>query len=267
MTAEEMVATPAGKIAAKTIVPSILPADDEPALRRWIFAAAVVVLVHAAIVFWILYVRESEMAGAPPAVIMIELPPMDVAPPQNTPLDVPEGPEMTEATPEVVEEQQVIPVPELPSAAKPNVVLLAPRKPKPKPKKIVKEVPEKVVKHDLLNPRTTAPKHSEARQGPKAASRQGTSGAGASISNWQSQVIAQLLRHKPSGGADTGTARVSFTLTRSGHLIGSSLAGSSGSSVLDQKALAMVRASNPFPAAPPNYTGGFSFTVPVNFHH
>ena len=40
-----------------------------------------VVLVHAAIVFWLLYIRELQSAGAPPAAIMIELAPLDVAPP------------------------------------------------------------------------------------------------------------------------------------------------------------------------------------------
>ena len=44
---------------------SILPAEDEPSLRRWLFAAVAVVLVHAAIVFWILYVRDFRVGRDP----------------------------------------------------------------------------------------------------------------------------------------------------------------------------------------------------------
>ena len=66
---------------------------------------------------------------------------------------------MTEAEPEEVEQPPVIPVPELAPAPKPNVVLMTPHKPKPKPKKIVKEVPKPVVKptHEPPAPRTSAP--------------------------------------------------------------------------------------------------------------
>jgi hypothetical protein len=71
-----MVASPAAVMAAKTAVQSIIPADDEPVLRRWIFAAAVVVLVHAAIVLSVLYVRDLRPAGVQPEAIMIELAPV-----------------------------------------------------------------------------------------------------------------------------------------------------------------------------------------------
>ena len=131
-----------------TVAKTVLPADEEPWLRRWMFAAATVVLVHAAIVFWLLYIRELQSAGAPPEAIMIELAPLDVAPPAQTIPDVTPGPQMTEAEPEDAEQPQTIPVPELPPVPKPNVVLMAPPKPKPKPKKFVKEVPKPVVKPD-----------------------------------------------------------------------------------------------------------------------
>ena len=83
-------------------------------------AAAAVILVHAAIVFWILYIRDLQSAGAPPAAIMIELAPLDVAPPTQSPAEVTPGPQMTEAQPEEVEQQQTIPVPELAPAPKPE---------------------------------------------------------------------------------------------------------------------------------------------------
>ena len=105
---------------------AILPADDKDSLRRWVFAASVVVLLHGAIVSWLMHVRDTSLAGAPPAVIMIELAPLDVAPPTETPPEVTPGPQMRQAEPEEAEPPQTIPVPELPPAPKPNVVLTTP---------------------------------------------------------------------------------------------------------------------------------------------
>ena len=80
----------------------------------------VVLLVHAVVVFWLLYTRDLYLAGAPPAAIMIELAPVDVAPPSETPPAAVPGPQMTEAQPEEAEQPQAIPVPELRPAPKPN---------------------------------------------------------------------------------------------------------------------------------------------------
>jgi hypothetical protein len=46
---------------------AILPADDKDSVRRWMFAASVVVLLHGAIVLWLMHVRETSSTGAPPA--------------------------------------------------------------------------------------------------------------------------------------------------------------------------------------------------------
>ena len=83
MTAAGMVSGTSANGVANTVANSVLPADDEPSLRRWLFAAVAVVLVHAAIVFWILYVRDMRAAGVQPEAIMIELAPVDVAPPSD----------------------------------------------------------------------------------------------------------------------------------------------------------------------------------------
>jgi TonB family protein len=71
-----------------------------------------------------------------------------------------------------------------------------------------------------------------------------------------SAIFAHLLAHKPSGGEAKGAVTVSFSLSRGGHLLGAHLAASAGSSALDQRALAMVRSANPFPAAPADVAGG-----------
>ena len=63
-----------------------------------------------------------------------------------------------------------------------------------------------------------------------------------------------------------GVARLSFTLSRSGQVTGSRLAGSSGVAALDAQATAMVRQASPFPAFPPEITqASMAFTIPVAF--
>ena len=78
---------------------------------------------------------------------------------------------MTEAQPEEPVQPQAIPVPELAPAPKPNVVLMPPRK--PKPKKIVKEVQKPVAKpvHEPAAPRTSAPPRASGNAAPRQRAR------------------------------------------------------------------------------------------------
>jgi periplasmic protein TonB len=251
--------------AAKTI----LLAKEDPALRRWIAAAAIVVAVHAGLILWLMRKHDVSVTGAAPAAVLIDLPPMQVSPPAETSPEVTEGPQQTKSEPEEVTPPQTMVSPELPPAQKPAAVLPSAPKPAPKPKKIVKENPKPVVKQtrEPPAPRTTAPKRSEAARGQmSAAPQRSLAGSGASAASWHSQIFAHLLGYKPAGGEATGTVSISFTLARSGRLLAARLVGSSGSSALDSKALEMVRRANPFPAAPTEVSGGsFAFTVPVRF--
>ena len=280
MTAEEMVANPAAAMAAKTAGPSIIPADDERALRRWIFAAAVVVLVHAAIVFWILYVRDLRPAGVQPEAIMIELAAVDVSPPDEASAVLAPGPQMTQATPEEAEQSPEIPVPELPILPKPNVVLLAPHKakpiekPKPKPKKIEKEIPKPTVKpvHQPPAPRTSAPPSPAAARGvhPSAGktAAQGSrpsAGGGGAHSNWSPRLsISRTYPEAARARGEQGTVRVSITFGRSGHAISAQVAGSSGSAILDQAALASARQAS-LPPLPPEMGSSITRIVPIRY--
>jgi periplasmic protein TonB len=200
-------------------------------------------------------------AGEPPAAIMIELAPVDVAPPTETPLEVTPGPQMTQADPEEVEEPQTIPVPELPPAAKPNVVLMTPHKPKPKPKKIVKEEPKPVVKptHEPPAPRTSA--------AARAASSRESSAA--EVAAWRSSWAAALswAKHYPDAArarGEQGTVRLALTIGRAGHVLAARIIGSSGSSELDAAALAMARNASGRPL-PPEMGASVSLVVPVRY--
>jgi periplasmic protein TonB len=244
---------------------AILPADEERALRRWLFAAATVAAVHLAIVFWLMHVRDRSLAGAPPAVIMIELAPLDVAPPTETPPEVTPGPQMRQAEPEANEPPQTMAVPELPPAPKPNVVLMTP--PKPKPKKIVKELPKHVVKpvREPPAPRTSAP-HRAATASKAAAS---PAASAAETAAWRSAWSAEMSwnKHYPEAARDRGeqgTVRLALTIDRGGHVVSARIIASSGSSILDQAALEMARHASGRPL-PPEMGSSASLIVPVRY--
>jgi protein TonB len=248
---------------ANTVANSVLPADDAPSLRRWLFAAVAVVLVHAAIVFWILYVRDMRAAGVQPEAIMIELAPVDVAPPSEAPAEVMPGPQMTEAAPEEAEQPQVIPVPELPPAPKPDAVLTTPPKPKPKPKKIEKEEPKPVVKrtHEPPAPRTSA----LPRAATAVRAAQPSAGGGGAHSNWSPRLsISRTYPEAAKARGEQGVVRVSITFGRSGHAISAQVAGSSGSAILDQAALASARQAS-LPPLPPEMGSSITRIVPIRY--
>jgi len=262
VTAAGMVSGTSANGVANTVANSVLPVDDEPSLRRWLIAAVAVVLVHTTIVFWILYVRDMRAAGEPPAAVMIELAPVDVAPPSETPPDVTPGPQMTKAAPEEAEQPQVIPVPELPPAPKPDAILTTPPKPKPKPKKIVKEISKPVVKpaHQPPAPQTSAPPGSTA-----ARAAQPSAGGGGAHSNWSPRLsISRTYPEAAKARGEQGVVRVSITFGRSGHAISAQVAGSSGSAILDQAALASARQAS-LPPLPPEMGSSITRIVPIRY--
>ncbi|MGH6867424.1 MAG: TonB family protein [Methylocella sp.] len=242
---------------------AILPADEEHALRRWVFAAATVAAIHGAIVLWLMHVRDTSLAGAPPAVIMIELAPLEVAPPVETSPEVTPGPQMTQVDPEEAEQPQTKAVPQLPPAPKPAVVLMSAPKQRPKPKKIAKEAPKPVVKrvHEPPAPRTSAP--------PRAATASSRASNAAKAAAWRSAWSAAMSwnKHYPEAArarGEQGTVRLALTIDRGGHVVSARLIASSGSPILDQAALEMARHASGRPL-PPEMGSSVSLIVPVRY--
>jgi protein TonB len=120
-------------------------------------------------------------------------------------------------------------------------------------------------------PRTTAAPKAErqASLAPSSATTGATSAA--ALASYNQLVAAHLQRFKqyPSSAkaaGEQGAARLSFTLGRSGQVLGSRLAGSSGHPSLDGETLAMVRRAQPFPPMPPDLKqASMSFSIPVQF--
>jgi TonB family protein len=86
---------------------------------------------------------------------------------------------------------------------------------------------------------------------------------------WGRKISAYFQQHLryPKDRKDKATVTVSVVLNRRGNVVSVEVAESSGDSVFDEAALAMVRRSDPVPAPPAALTQDtFSFRLPVNFN-
>ena len=89
------------------------------------------------------------------------------------------------------------------------------------------------------------------------------------VASWQQALVARLDRFKsyPSqaNGAE-GVVTVSFRIDRKGKVVTSQVAKSSGSSVLDAAALALIKRASPFPPPPAELRDDdLSIVVPVRY--
>jgi protein TonB len=268
--------------------------DDRAAMVRWGGSAAIIVALHAALialgVAW--YTRLPPPGVALPT-IMIDLAPVPVAsssPVQS--MDLPPGPEMRQADPppaeppksEVIEEQPAPPPRETPvvevrpgqkaepAAPKPEPAKIVPAQPKPvplKPKPVLIETKKPADAPPA--PRSSAAPKAERHASLTPSSAPAGATSAAALASYNQRVAAHLQRFKqyPSGAkaaGEQGTARLSFTLGRSGQVLGSRLAGSSGHPSLDGETLAMIRRAQPFPAMPLELKqASLSFSIPVQF--
>jgi protein TonB len=271
--------------------------DDRAAMARWSGSAAVIVALHAAMIAlglaW--YTRLPPPGVALPT-IMVDLAPAPApSSPGVQPLDLPPGPEMREAEPpppppeppqqEAVQEQ-LAPTPpqQNPIVEAPPEQKVEPPPPKPEPAKIVPDQPKSVpvkpkpVRTEVKKPvdappapRTSAAPKAERQAALTPSSAPAGATSAAALASYNQLVAAHLQRFKqyPSGAkaaGEQGTSRLSFTLGRSGQVLGSRLAGSSGHPALDGETLAMVRRAQPFPPMPPELNrASMSFSIPVQF--
>ena len=265
-------------------------ATDDALARRWSSSALAIAALHVAV---IALIAASWYRPPPPGIslpaIMVDMSPVTSAP-QPTQLDLAPGPVMqqADASPPEVAKPEVVEQPISPAPLQEKAEVVAPPEQrqvtpqKPEPAKVTPEqkptpVKPKVVRPDAKKPteaapapRTSASPRAE-REAP-AASAVSSGASAAAVASYKQMVAAHLQRFKqypPAAKAagQQGTARVSFTLSRSGGVLSVSLGGSSGHSALDAETLAMVRRAQPFPAFPPDVKqSSMSFGAPVAFY-
>jgi protein TonB len=216
-----------------------LPEQRKPG--RWLLAAAVILAVHAAIAFALLWHRSAAPAPELVPAIAVSLAPVQSAAPEvHEQEDLPAGPEMQQADapppdPPKQEEQKVEQqVPPPPPAENPDAALQT-----DEPKPI--ETPKEEVQPPA--PETTAPpKNEHVGQFTQAASNA-----------YNALIVGHLDKYKryPAAGHNAvGKTTLRFTLDRDGKVINVEIARSSGNNVLDQEALAIVHRADPFPKFP-----------------
>ncbi|MCW8085730.1 energy transducer TonB, partial [Sabulicella glaciei] len=92
------------------------------------------------------------------------------------------------------------------------------------------------------------------------------------VPNWQGELMGRLQRalRYPENSRyrrEQGVALVTFTMDRSGRVLGARLARSSGSQDLDGEAAAVALRASPLPSPPPELPGDpLTLTVPIRFH-
>jgi protein TonB len=264
--------------------------DDRPTLpelkraRWWEVALLASLLIHALAVlaFSLKYSYDMERAaGAASAastdgalVIPIEVVVTAALPSAEKPTDAtaPDATKPAQTTPkdEQKAKEKTETAPPQKSDAAQEVVPTA--KDSPSPEKREREQKKKETaqasRSAATSPNQAAASRSEGRAG---AGGHSEFGGTANISSYQAQVLAHLQRFRvyppeAKNAGIRGTATVRFSLASSGSVISSSLSGGSGSSVLDQAALAMVRRASPFPAIPPSLgRSHMDFAAPVRF--
>jgi protein TonB len=268
--------------------------DDRAAMARWSASAAIIAAIHAALIaFGVAWYTHAPPLGVALPTIMVDLAPASApSAPGVQSLDLPPGPEMREGEPpppppetvkqEAIQEQlaptppQENPVVEAlpeqktePSPPKPEPAKVVPDQPKPIPKPVRTEV--KKPTDAPPRPRTSAAPKAERHASLTPSSAPAGATSAAALASYKQLVATHLQRFKqyPSSAkaaGEQGIARLSFTLGRSGQVLGSRLAGSSGHPALDGETLAMVRRAQPFPPMPPELTqASMSFGIPVQF--
>jgi TonB family protein len=91
----------------------------------------------------------------------------------------------------------------------------------------------------------------------------------AAVGKWHKALAARLARYNrypAQGNSAEGLVSVAFTIDRKGKVLSSRIEKTSGSTVLDAEALALLARAAPFPAPPPEVTDAeLTFVVPVHF--
>ena len=238
------------------------PFSRWPEAARWGACFALAVAFHAigAVALFARWSEDSDLVANAP-VIMVDLAPVAVSP--NIKSDVPIGPQRQEAEPEREPEKPIEKI-ELPPdpQAEPVVAVKPPPKPIEKPKE---KKPKQ--KHASL---ASAPTRADQQADRAAAPLPGASSRSFNaMPNWTSQLVAALERQKryPSEArGDQGTAQLAFKVDRRGNVHNARITRSSGSSVLDHEALALVQRAQPLPPPPPEVPGAqIPIVVPIRY--
>jgi protein TonB len=249
--------------------------DERSALLRWTSSAAIVLAAHALIAVALIgrpdYVDLT--TGSP--IVMIELAPLPVAP-ADPPRDLAPGLQQLQNESEErakierqadPEPQKLDPLPEQPVVADAPVTLPVPKSDPPK-----EPEPDKAAQQASLEvPVPTAPPTATTLEPQPAgpAIGQVPDPTAAAIASWHQLLQAQLERFKRyprrARGAH-GEVTIAFTVGRNGRVVSSHIIQGSGSAILDEEALALIKRAQPLPPPPSTIADNqLNLAVPIQF--
>lgn len=250
--------------------------------RRWIGAGILVGALHAgggAAALW--QWPDEDVDEEPEGAMMLELAPMPIAPKEEM-QNLAIGPPAEDSVPtppvEEVKElrpEELPPVEEAPLARDPEVALEKIKPVEEKEEEEEKKPQEMVQAQTVASSQASAPPPIEAaEEGQKAAApHQGASRKPnqAQIS-WQKALHVHLSKHKRYPGEARsrrvqGVVTVTFTIDSTGRVMNTRILKGSGSSLLDEEALAMLGRASPLPAPPEDaVSGSLSLSLPIQFN-
>jgi len=226
-------------------------------LSRWAVAAVTVLVAHAAlvaaIVLW--YARKPVEPDIVPA-IAVTLLPVEATSPEIQNQDIAVGPAMQEAeeAPKELPEEKPIEKVDQPPLPPQQAEITLPQ----------------VQENKIGTPKPEVPPPAPETRAPPKTERVGQF-TQASANAYNALVFGHMQRFKrypASARGALGTVVVRFELSRTGDVIGSAVAKSSGNAALDQEALGLLRRASPFPPFPVGKPGDQdSYIAPVHFSH
>ena len=94
-----------------------------------------------------------------------------------------------------------------------------------------------------------------------------TAPGSAAIAKWHKALLARLARYYPAqANSAEGVVSLAFTIDRKGNVVSSRIEKTSGSTVLDAEALALLARAAPLPAPPPEVADpDLTFVLPIRF--
>lgn len=250
--------------------------NEAPNNRLWSVAAFCAMLLHVGgAATALLTLRgdiEDDASGAPAIELSLE----PVAAREAEPADLPPGPvtdESAAAAPSVSSaETKEITEEKIARTEAEDAELSRDAKPEKPVENEKSRQAQQVVSSKSTASEATAPPKSDAA---KVTDRPAAPVQGADVTanavklTWQKALMAHLNRAKrypPEGRRRTAESTIHFNVDRRGHVLGYSIKKSSGFSVFDEAALAMMKKADPVPPPPSVIADeNLSFDVPVQF--
>jgi periplasmic protein TonB len=238
---------------------------------RWSTCAAAVLVAHVLFIAAVL-ARPDESdpdAGAP--VVMVDLAPIATAP-SPIPSDQPPAPQVqTESearTRQDVQQQQKPPEEQIEETPTRNREVELPQHLPDPPKQ---EQQAKIQQQAQDASHAAAPQSAPVTAALSAAPAPGHNEdrTSAAIASWERTLHAHLerfRRYPAQAGGAAGVANLAFQIDRQGRVLSSRILRSSGSSALDEEALAMIKRAEPLPRPPDSLADTqLLFTIPVRY--